>query len=111
MSEKLAGIAASEIDQFTASEQDPWTLYLYAMKSPVTREKYQRRLGQFFDFLGLSGESTQDKSIIFCNKAREDTNWAFSCIIRFLQFQNTRVNQKLITGATVRSYVKSIKLF
>jgi hypothetical protein len=25
-------------------ELDIWSLYLYAMKSPVTREKYQKRL-------------------------------------------------------------------
>jgi hypothetical protein len=28
-----------------------------------------------------------------------------------VQFQNDRVNKKEITGATVRNYVKSIKLF
>ena len=29
---------------------DPWTLYLYAMKSPATKEKYLMRLGKFLDF-------------------------------------------------------------
>jgi uncharacterized protein (DUF2132 family) len=28
-----------EVEQL---QSDPWTLYLYAMKSPVTREKYQK---------------------------------------------------------------------
>jgi hypothetical protein len=37
------------------SDLDHWTLYLYAMKSPVTRDKYQKRLGKFFDFLRLEG--------------------------------------------------------
>jgi integrase len=32
-------------------------------------------------------------------------------IFKFIQFQNDRVNKKEITGATVRNYVKSIKLF
>ena len=32
---------------------DPWTLYLYAMKSPATKEKYLMRLGKFLDFLNL----------------------------------------------------------
>ena len=36
-------------------ELDTWSLYLYAMKSPVTREKYQKRLEKFFDSLGLEG--------------------------------------------------------
>lgn len=26
------------------TEQDLWSLYLYALKSPVTREKYQKTL-------------------------------------------------------------------
>jgi hypothetical protein len=29
---------------------DPWMLYLYATKSPATKEKYLTRLGRFLDF-------------------------------------------------------------
>jgi hypothetical protein len=43
------------------SESDHWTLYLYAMKSPVTRDKYQKRLGKFFDFIRLEAGSIEDK--------------------------------------------------
>jgi hypothetical protein len=32
------------------SEVDPWALYLYAMKAPITRDKYQRRLAKFLEF-------------------------------------------------------------
>jgi hypothetical protein len=32
---------------------DPLSLYQYAIKSPVTRDKYQRRLATFFKFIGL----------------------------------------------------------
>jgi hypothetical protein len=34
---------------------DAWSLYLYAMKSPVTREKYTGRLSKFLEFTGLRG--------------------------------------------------------
>jgi hypothetical protein len=44
------------------SDPNPWTLYLYAMKSPVTRDKYQKRLGKFFDFIRLEGGSVEEKS-------------------------------------------------
>jgi hypothetical protein len=30
---------------------DPWTLYLYAMKSPATKEKYLLRLRKFLNFV------------------------------------------------------------
>jgi hypothetical protein len=93
------------------SDLNPWTLYLYAMKSPVTRDKYQKRLGKFFDFIRLEGAKTEDKSRVFVEIARKDGKWAFNNIIRFIQFQNSRVIQKEISGATVRNYVKSIKLF
>jgi integrase len=95
------------------SDLDYWTLYLYAMKSPVTRDKYQKRLGKFFDFIRLeAGGSIEDKSKVFVEMARKDSNnWTFNNILRFIQFQNSRVVQKEINGATVRNYVKSIKLF
>jgi hypothetical protein len=81
------------------------------MKSPVTRDKYQKRLGKFFDFIRLEGSTIEDKSKVFVKIARKDSNWTFSNILRFVQFQNSRVVRKEISGATVRNYVKSIKLF
>jgi hypothetical protein len=82
------------------SDPNPWTLYLYAMKSPVTRDKYQKRLGKFFDFLRLKGATIEEKSIVFVEMSRKDGNWAFNNIIRFIQFQNSRVVRKEISGAT-----------
>ena len=37
-----------------------WSLYLYALKSPVAREKYQKRLEKLFDFLGLEGKTVEE---------------------------------------------------
>jgi hypothetical protein len=93
------------------SDSNPWTLYLYSMKSPVTRDKYQKTLGKFFDFIGLEGSTIEERSRAFVEMARKDSNWTFNNILRFIQFQNSRVIQKEISGATVRNYVKSIKLF
>jgi hypothetical protein len=81
------------------------------MKSPVTRDKYQKRLGKFFEFIRLEGGSIEDKSRVFVEMARKDSNWTFINILRFIQFQNSRVVRKEISGSTVRNYVKSIKLF
>ena len=55
-------------------DQDIWSLYLYALKSPVTREKYQRRLEKFFDFLGLEGVTIKDKSKSFIKRIKEEGN-------------------------------------
>jgi hypothetical protein len=98
------------------NEQDTWSLYLYALKSPVTRQKYQERLEKFFDFLGMEGLTVEDKSKNFLKRIQfEEVNnnsqWVFNSLIKFVQFHLDRVNRKEITGATVRNYVKSIKLF
>ncbi|MGN6350557.1 MAG: hypothetical protein ACTHL3_03740 [Candidatus Nitrosocosmicus sp.] len=91
------------------SEQDVWSLYLYAMKSPVTRQKYTKRLEKFFDFLAMEGKTIEDKSISFVNKARfEGDQWVFNNVLKFMQFQLGRANRKEITCSTVRNYLKSI---
>jgi integrase len=89
-----------------------WSLYLYAMKSPVTRQKYQKRLEKFFNFMGLEGSTIEEKSIAFVNKAKKESiDWTFNNVLKFMQFQLDRANRKEITGSTVRNYLKSIKLF
>jgi hypothetical protein len=32
---------------------DPWSMFIYWMKAPMTREKYSGRLAKFFDCIGL----------------------------------------------------------
>jgi hypothetical protein len=94
-----------------SSESEVWILYLYAMKSPVTRDKYQRRLSTFFEHAKIQGASLQEKALTFTERAATEPSWAFNTILRFLEVQNARVNRREISGATVRNYVKAIKLF
>src|SRR6478609_3312545 len=98
--------------QIIKCEQEVWSLYLYAMKSPVTRQKYTKRLEKFFDFLRIECSTIEDKSISFVDKARyEGDQWVFNNVLKFMPFQLDRANRKQITGSTVRNYLKSIKLF
>jgi hypothetical protein len=91
---------------------DPWSLYIYAMKAPMTRDRYQTRLAKFFDFIGLEmGVKLEDRARAFAQRGKDDGNWALNNIVKFVQYQRDRVERKEITGATVRNYVKSIKLF
>ena len=89
---------------------DPWILYLYAMRSPATKEKYIMRLGKFFDFLKLEG-IVEDKARTFAERGKDNSAWAFSSVLEFLQAQKERFNRKEIAAGTIRNYVKSIKLF
>jgi methyltransferase-like protein len=43
--------------------------------------------------------------------AAGDSNWAFNMILKFVMAQLERVNKKEIVIATLRGYLKSIKLF
>jgi hypothetical protein len=58
----------------------------------------------------LEGGSIEDKSKVFNEMARKDSNWTYNNILRFIQFQNSRVVRKEISGATVRNYVKNINI-
>ena len=39
---------------------DPWSIFLYGMKAPMTREKYRERLAKFFDFIVPSIEELRE---------------------------------------------------
>lgn len=89
-------------------------MFIYAMKAPMTKDRYKTRVAKFFDFIGLDdkeGKTVEDKARIFVDKGKGDINWAFSNVLRFIHFQKERVDRKEISGATVRNYAKSIKLF
>jgi integrase len=53
----------------------------------------------------------EERCNLFAATGLKDPNWAFHSIVRFLQFQRERVEREEITGATLRNYVKAIKLF
>jgi integrase len=93
------------------SEIDPWKLFLNAMRSPVTRDRYSTRVAKFFDFIEIPGRTLEQKAMNFARKGRNDAAWAFSAILKFIYYQRERVEKKEISGATVINYTKSIKLF
>ena len=99
------------LDLSNDGELGIWQLYLFALKSPLTREKYQNRMGKFFDFIGLDGKTVEEKSASFIKKSETEVNqWVFNSVLKFMLYQIGRVNKKEIVGSTVQNYLKSIKL-
>jgi hypothetical protein len=93
-------------------DSDAYSLFVYAMRSQVTKDYYLRRLKIFFNHINLlPGRSMEERCNLFAAKGKKDLNWGFSCIVRFLQYQKERVGREEITGATLRNFVKTIKLF
>jgi hypothetical protein len=90
---------------------DPYTMFLHAMKSSVTKTKYSRRLEMFFDFLKIPGDTLKEKCLIFVNNGQSNINWVFTNILKFVLFHKERIHKKEISGATLINYLKAIKVF
>ncbi|MFL6327479.1 MAG: hypothetical protein ACJ71I_08400, partial [Nitrososphaeraceae archaeon] len=42
-------------------DSDPYGIFMFAMNSQVTKQKYTYRLTKFFDYIGLEGETIQER--------------------------------------------------
>jgi hypothetical protein len=49
-------------------ESDPYSLFIFAINSPLTKAKYVARLNKFPDFINLSG-ALQERCRIFAEKS------------------------------------------
>ena len=78
----------------------------------VTRDCYFRRMRVFFNFINLVPNETWNNDVIFLH--RKQWNILIGHLIISLDFYNIRkdrVENEEITGATLRNFVKAIKLF
>ena len=58
---------------------DPYTAFVYGIRSPYTKESNLRRLRGFFDAINLDkGKTLEERCNIFVHKGRSDPNWAFN---------------------------------
>ena len=69
--------------ELTEFDSDPYSLFIFALNSPSTKEKCVPRLSKFFEFLNLNG-TMQEKSLIFVKNANEQPSWALGSVIKFL---------------------------
>jgi len=56
---------------------DPWSIFLFGMKAPMTREKYRGRLAKFFDFIGLTEGTIDERANVFTERAKRQPDWVF----------------------------------
>jgi hypothetical protein len=81
------------------------------MKSPVTKKKYSRRLEMFFEFIKIPGDSIEKQCLTFVSYGRDNINWVFANVLKFVLFHKERIDKKEISGATLINYLKAIKVF
>lgn len=65
---------------------DPYSLFLFAMNSPLTKQKAIPRLKKFLEFNKLTG-TMQEKCSIFSKKAKKDPSWAVGSVIKIFTNQ------------------------
>ena len=96
--------------ELTEFDSDPYSLFLFAINSPITKEKCVPRLSKFFEFIGIGG-NMREKCSTFAKKAKDEPSWALGSVIKYLQMNKERVERKEITAGTLFNSVKVIKLF
>jgi hypothetical protein len=83
------------IEEQSLEESNAYSLFVYAIRSQVTRDYYLRRLKIFFNYINLEYEKTmEERCNYFADKGTKDPNWAFNCIVRFLQYQKKEYKEK-----------------
>jgi integrase len=78
-------------------------IFLEAIKSPVTRRVYERRLAIFLEYVEMDVDS-------FVAKAKAKPHWAEDQILKFLLTQKERALKKQIEPSTVANVKKPVKL-
>jgi hypothetical protein len=88
-----------------------------SLDSPYTKERYSERLKAFFDFIGLEGNSLEEKGKAFLAKAKQEINdnnnpyWIDDNIQDFLIHHKQRVKKGEIVANTISMYYWPVKLF
>src|SRR5215217_4216791 len=97
------------------NQDDPYYSFLYALKSSETKRQYPKRLKVVFDYLVSINElkeiqlENQCKEVV--SKTLQNHQWLTSCIMKFIMFQNERIQRKEIVAITAYNYIRSLKLF
>lgn len=78
-------------------------LFRAAIKSPWTRDPYERRLINFLNHVNMSPDE-------FVSLAKKDPASVEKRLITFISVQKRRVENQQITGATVSNFLKAIRL-
>lgn len=68
-------------------------------------------MGYFFDYLSINRSDIEGRFETLTRKAMSDIHWFVNAIFKYLQIHKARVDRKEISSATLRNYVKPIRLF
>ena len=78
---------------------EPYQDFLFALNSPVTRERYSTRLRSFFVHIGIAGTTMEERCRRFVEKVKEseengNSKGSYACVVNFLHHQKNRCDKK-----------------
>jgi hypothetical protein len=88
-----------------------YNAFVFAIRSPVTREKYLGRLGYFLSYVGITEGNIENRCNILGQRSKADPVWLTNNVLKYLQIHRQRVEQREISASTLSNYIKPIKLF
>ena len=96
-------------------QENPLAMFMYALKAPESKRQYPKRLKVFLDFLTSKNELFhsyfENQCREFLTKSQTDPKWANNKLMDFVLYQKERVYKKEIVYATIRNYIKTVKLY
>jgi hypothetical protein len=96
-------------------QENPLAMFMYALKAPESKRQYPKRLKVFLDFLTsqneLSCSDLENQCREFMTKSQTNPKWANNKLMDFVLYQKERVYKNEIVYATIRNYLKTVKLF
>lgn len=84
--------------------------FVYGLRVKETKRQYPHRLDIFMTFIGLRGEIPKKCARLY-ELTKDDPALLQSYIIKFVNFQKKRIENKEIAEGTLHNYIKAIKLF
>jgi len=77
-------------------DASPYSLFIMAINSPVTREKYLQRLLYFLNYadIGGKGEDIESRCNLLVFKAKSDIKWFTNSLIKYLHLHKNRVENR-----------------
>ena len=97
--------------KMSVSESEPLENFLFAIKSSITRDRYKRRLADFFKFMEIEGNLESQSRQFVMNAQEKGKPWVFANLMKFLSYHKERAERGEISNVTVRNYYKPLKLF
>ena len=91
--------------------ETPYESFVFAIRSPVTREKYLGRLAYFMSYVGITEGNIENKCNVLGEKCKADSKWLANNVIQYLHTHRKRVERREISASTLNNYIKPIKLF